>query len=53
MISDVRQTSLEESSGPEIYLPATQALPEGAELVVRTRLPPGVLTSSVIKTLRA
>ena len=35
-----------------MYLPATQAGPEGAELVVRTKLEPAALASSVMKTLR-
>lgn len=53
VISDVREHSLEVSADPEMYLPMTQAEPEGAELVVRTRLPPEALASSVMKTLRA
>jgi predicted permease len=53
VISDVREHSLEDSASPEMYLPATQADPEGAELVVRTKLPPDVLASSVMKTLRS
>src|SRR6185312_5079756 len=39
VIADVRQHSLETTAGPEMYLAATQADPEGAELVVRTKLP--------------
>jgi predicted permease len=53
VISDVRESSLEASAGPEIYLPATQADPEGAELVVRTKLPPDAVAGSVMKTLRS
>jgi predicted permease len=53
VISDVRESSLEDSSGIEMYLPATQAGPQGAELVVRTRLAPDALASSVMRTLRA
>ena len=53
VISDVRENSVEDSPGPEMYLPVTQAYPEGAELVVRTKLSPEVLASSVMKTLRA
>jgi predicted permease len=53
LISDVREHSLESSSGPEMYLIATQAEPEGAELVVRTALPPATLASSVMQTLRS
>ena len=53
VISDVREHSLETSAGPEMYLPTTQADPEGAELVVRTKLPPQALASSVMKALRS
>ncbi len=52
IISNVRESSVEDASSPEMYLPATQADPEGAELVVRTNLSPGALQSSVMKTLR-
>jgi predicted permease len=53
VISDVREHSLEVPAGPEMYLSVTQADPEGAELVVRTKLPPDALASSVMKTLRS
>ena len=53
VISDVREHSVEVSSDPEMYLPAWQAGPEGAELGVRTRLPPEALAASLMKTLRA
>ncbi|HEY6270563.1 MAG TPA: ABC transporter permease [Terriglobales bacterium] len=52
VVSDVRETSVDDSSGLDIYLPVTQAGPVGAELVIRTSLPPDVLASSVMKTLR-
>jgi predicted permease len=52
VVSDVRQHSLETSAGLEMYLMATQAGPEGAELVVRTTLPPAVLAHSVMAKLR-
>ena len=39
-------------SGLEMYLPETQAGPEGAELVVRSQLPPEALGSSLMRTLR-
>jgi ABC-type antimicrobial peptide transport system permease subunit len=44
---------VEDASSPEVYVPVTQAEPEGAELVVRTKLPPDVLASSVMRTLRS
>jgi len=52
VISDVRESGVEEASSPEVLVPVTQAGPEGAELVVRTKLPPDVLASSVMGTLR-
>jgi predicted permease len=53
VIADVRESSLEDVSSPQVYVPMTQAGPEGAELVVRTKLPPDALASSVMRTLRA
>jgi predicted permease len=53
VIADVREHSLEVSAQPEMYLPAAQADPEGAELVIRTKLPPEALASGVMRTLRA
>jgi predicted permease len=53
VISDVRESSAEDASSPEVYVPVTQAEPEGAELVVRTNIPPHVLASSVMSTLRS
>jgi predicted permease len=53
VISDVRESSVEEASSPEVYVPITQSYPEGAELVVRTKLPPEVLAFSVMSTLRS
>jgi predicted permease len=53
VISDVRESSVEDASSPEMYLPMTQADPEGADLVARTRLRPEALQSSVMGTLRA
>jgi predicted permease len=52
VVADVRQTGVETDSGPEMYVPITQNGPEGAELVVRTQLPPDVLARSVMATLR-
>lgn len=53
VVADVRGHSLETSVGPEMYLATMQSYPEGAELVVRTKLPPAALASSVMKTLRS
>jgi len=53
VVPDIRESSVEGESGWDLYLPATQAGPVGAELVVRTQLPPDVLASSVMSTLRS
>jgi predicted permease len=51
VVADVRVSSLESSSGPEIYLPASID-PEGAQLVVKSKLPPEILTASIMPVLR-
>jgi predicted permease len=53
LISDVHESSVEGDSSPQVLVPLTQGVPQGAELVVRTKLPPEVLASSVMNTLRA
>lgn len=53
VISDVRQTGLEGETGPEVCASLTQLDPEGAELVVRSALPPEVIASSVKDALHA
>lgn len=53
IISNVRESSVEEASSPEMYVPVTQADPEGAELVVHSRLPLDTLQTSVMRTLRS
>jgi ABC-type antimicrobial peptide transport system permease subunit len=52
VVADVRVSSLETSPGSEMYLLVTEASPEGSELVVRSKLPPDVLTPMVMSTLR-
>ncbi len=52
VVADVRESSVEERSSPEVYVPATQAQPDGENLVVRTELPPEALASSVLRALR-
>jgi len=53
VIADVRESSLEVASSPEVYIPMTQnADAEGATLVVRTKVAPASLASSVLTTLR-
>lgn len=51
VVSDVRVSSLESSPDPEMYLRANID-PEGAELVVRSNLPPETLTASIMPVLR-
>jgi predicted permease len=51
-IADVRESSLEDRAGAQMYLPMTQFNPEGTELVVRTRLPIASLQPAVMATLR-
>ncbi len=52
VVSNVRESSVEETSNPEVYVPATQAEPDGENLVLRTKLPPEALASSVLNALR-
>jgi len=49
---DVHEENVEGEAGWQIYYPATQADPAGAQLVMRTTLPPATLASSVMRTLR-
>lgn len=53
VIADVRESGAEAVSGRQMYLPVTQQWPDGANLVVRTKLTPDALASSVMATLRA
>jgi predicted permease len=52
VVSNVLVSGLEGPSGKEMYLSMAQAEPEGAELVVRSKIPPEVLTPAVLSTLR-
>jgi predicted permease len=49
---DVHEESVEGDTGWQIYYPATQEGPNGAELVVRATLPPATLGNSVLRALR-
>jgi predicted permease len=53
VISDVRETALEDQASPQMYIPVTQFEPEGVELVMRTRLPMAAVETAVISTLRS
>jgi len=53
VIADVRESSAEDNAGAQMYLPATKQFgPEGAYLVVRSKLPPAALATTVMRTLR-
>ena len=53
VIADVRESAAEDNAGAQMYLPATKQFgPEGANLVVRSKLPPTTLAKSVMDTLR-
>jgi len=53
VIADVRESSAENNAEAQMYLPSTkQFQPEGSYLVMRSKLPPGALAMSVMKTLR-
>ncbi len=53
VIADVRESSAEDDGGAQMYLPSTKQFgPEGSFLVVRSKLPPAALATSVMKTLR-
>jgi putative ABC transport system permease protein len=53
VIADVRESGAEDNAGAQAYLPATKQFgPEGANLVVRSKLPPTALATSVMSTLR-
>jgi len=53
VIADVRESGAEDNAGAQAYLPATKQFgPEGANLVVRSKLPPAALANTVMGTLR-
>jgi len=53
VIADVRESGAEDNTGNQEYLPATaQFGPDGANLVVRAKLSPSALASSVMSVLR-
>ena len=52
VVDDVHEETVEGGTGSQIYYPVTQQGPSGAQLVVRTSLPPATLASSVLHALR-
>ncbi len=53
VISDVRESGAETRSGWQMYLPIMQQWPDGANLIVRSKLPPDALAATVLSTLRS
>jgi len=53
VIADVRESTLEDRASVQMYLPMMQYEPEGAELVVRTRLPIGAIEPAVMAVLKS
>src|SRR5215472_11149213 len=52
VVDDVHEENVEGGPSSQIYYPITQQGPNGAQLVVRSSLPPAVLGSSVLRALR-
>jgi predicted permease len=52
IVGDAHSGSVEGDPGWQMYFPVTQESPNGAELVIRTALPPAALAGSVLRTLR-
>jgi predicted permease len=52
VVDDVHEETVEGGTGSQIYYPAMQQGPSGAQLVIRTSLPPATLAASVIRALR-
>jgi putative ABC transport system permease protein len=52
VIDDIHEESVEGPVGSQIYYPVTQQTPAGAQLVIRTSLPPAALAATVFRTLR-
>jgi predicted permease len=52
VVDDVHEETVEGGTGAQIYYPAMQQGPSGAQLVIRTTLPPATLAASVLRALR-
>jgi len=52
VVDDIHEESVEGPVGAQIYYPVTQQGLEGAQLVIRTSLPPAALAPSVLRALR-
>jgi predicted permease len=52
VVDDVHEENVEGGTGAQIYYPVTQQVPDGAQLVVRSSLPPAAVGFSVLRALR-
>jgi len=52
VVDDVHEETVENGTGSQIYYPVTQQGPNGAQLVVRSSLPPATLAAPVLRALR-
>ena len=52
VVDDIHEENVERATGAQIYYPVTQQTPDGAQLVIRTSLPPAALAHSVLHVLR-
>jgi len=52
VVDDVHEENVEGGTGSQIYYPAIQQGPSGAQLVIRTKVPPAELVASVLRVLR-
>jgi predicted permease len=52
VVDDVHASSVEDERGWQIYYSALQNGPNGAQLVVRSKVPPATLSGSVLRALR-
>jgi predicted permease len=52
VVDDVHEETVEGGTGSQIYYPAMQQGPAGAQLVIRTSLPAATLAASVLRALR-
>jgi predicted permease len=52
VVEDVHEEHVEGGAGSQIYYPVTQQGPNGAQLVVRTHIPPSALGPAVLRALR-
>ncbi|HKR28327.1 MAG TPA: ABC transporter permease, partial [Acidobacteriaceae bacterium] len=52
VVDDVHASSVEEEKGWQIYYSTLQKAPSGAQLVIRSKVPPATLAGSVLHALR-